>query len=125
MLQLFVIGTYDVQEVTLSSQGGGRELGLSCSFLVGSLANGCRLTLCRMVGEVDPQTCTEETLPREAPTRVLSNLEVGMHVITEVADIESDGSINIIDDISFLGVLQIDIDDDPNIATTSFIATGE
>lgn len=104
---MLCIGTYDVQAVTISQQD--QSLRISCSYAENSLAQGCKVTVClRAEGEVGFRTCSSHTFQRgsSAEADVVPTNETGTYVITDVADIEEDGSISVIGNITVFGVLE-------------------
>ena len=80
-------GTYDVQAVTLTPQTSG-GLEVSCTFMDGSVASGCEITLCRM-GQADDTVCMNITLQRDSPSTLVEIS--GNYSITQVVEVESDG----------------------------------
>lgn len=99
-------GTYDVQAVTISQQDQGLQI--NCSYAENSLAQGCQVTVClrSIEEEVDFSTCWNFTSQRTSAAGSLPITEMGTYVITNVADIEDDGSISIIEDITIFGMLE-------------------
>lgn len=101
---LLIIGTYDVQAVGISLQD--ENLRINCSFIENSLARGCLLSVClSIVGELDLNTCGNFTVPRTDPASVIRLSVVGTYLVSGVADIEQDGSMSAIADITVFGLL--------------------
>ena len=98
-------GTYDIQAVSLTEEGPG-SLKLTCNFLGNSTAQGCRLTLCKLDDEVS-LPCMNVSLSRDSPIVVLEDLVGGVYMITLVADLEEDGNLSVLSDLSPLALQQI------------------
>ena len=94
-----------MQGVTLSPEAGGLRIG--CTFLEGSRALGCQLTLCSTEeGAGLVATCRNYTLQRGSPTTLL-NMGAGRYVITAVAEMEEEGQLTQLKNISsILGLLE-------------------
>ena len=94
-----ILGTYDVQDVSLSLTG--QDLTMFCSYVANSTARGCLVTVClRRGAQIDQSSCAVYNSPRSSffgPVRVS---EVGEYVVTSVADIEEDGTINAIEELA-------------------------
>ena len=93
-ITITVIDTYDVQLVngTILPQDGGVEL--SCTFAEGSHAQSCILSICRMEDDIE-EPCMNITINREENTvnGQIINLQPGLYIIREVAEVESDGQL--------------------------------
>ena len=74
-------------------------LELSCIFAEGSQAQSCILKVCRVKnGTVVHVPCKNITISREdqaQPNGQLTNLQPGVYVVREVAEVESDGQVTI------------------------------
>ena len=96
MYTISVIDTYDVQLVngTVLPQDGGVEL--SCTFAEGSRAQSCILSICRMEDDIE-EPCRNITINREENTvnQQIINLQPGLYIIGEVAEVESDGQLTV------------------------------
>ena len=106
---LFVrAGTYDIQAVSLTVDGPG-SLKLTCDFLANSAAQGCHLTLCKLEdgGDAFSLSCMEEVLSRDNHIVVLRGLVEGVYMITLVADMEVDGNLSVVSDLSHLALQQV------------------
>ena len=89
-------GTYDVQSVNISAIAGGLEQ--SCTFVSGSQAQSCLLTVCRVE---DASSCiTNTTITRNGGsltfTKLVTNLPPGMYTIRQVAEVERDGEVTVV-----------------------------
>ena len=106
---MLLTGTYDVQEVVLVPYVGGLQI--RCYFIDGSLALGCYITVCREEkNESNPQICRNNILYRPTPIWDLISMDGGMYEITEVADVERDGSINfIMDALSLFYLMEVNV----------------
>ena len=85
--------TYDVQSVSGRAIPGG--LNLSCTFVEGSQAQSCILTVC--IDGTRPEICRSINVSREDPQTSghLIGLEPGLYTVREVAEIESDGQVTV------------------------------
>ena len=111
-------GTYDVQSVNISAVPGG--LKLSCTFVSGSQAQSCLLTVCRVE---DGSSCiTNTTITRNGGsltfTKPVTNLPPGMYTITQVAEVERDGEVIVVRGIDVREAVNV-IDVPTTSATTS------
>ena len=89
-------GTYDVQSVNVTAIPGGLEL--SCTFLSGSQAQSCLLTVCRVE---DGLSCIPNiTITRNGgsptSTELVNDLQPGMYTIRQVAEVERDGNVTVV-----------------------------
>lgn len=111
-------GTYDVQAVSLAAVSAG-SVRVSCSFLANSSARGCRVTFCKLeVGEMSsPSPCKEIELSLDSPTSIVMGLPEGVYKITRVADVEEDGNLSVLSDVSPLVLLAISVME-PDMGTT-------
>ena len=77
-----------------SAIAGGLEL--SCTFAEGSQAQSCILAICRMENSMEV-SCMNITISREEPqiSGRQTNLQPGLYVVREVAEVESDGQVTI------------------------------
>ena len=87
-------GTYDVQSVSGTAIAGGLEL--SCTFAEGSCAQSCILTVCRMENGKE-ESCMDIIIGREdtQTSGRIMNLQPGLYVVREVAEVESEGQVTI------------------------------
>ena len=106
---LFILsGTYDVQSVNITALPGGLEL--SCTFVSGSQAQSCLLTVCRVE---DGSSCIPNTtLTRNdsgSPTftKLVTNLPPGMYTIRQVAEVERDGEVTVVRGIDVGGAINV------------------
>lgn len=99
------VGTYDVQAVSLDALGI-RSVRVTCSFLAGSAARGCHITVC-MLGTTSH--CGQAELRQERPTGIVMGLEGGVYIITRVADVEEDGRFNMIRDVTLLALSEVTV----------------
>ena len=91
----FYTDTYDVQSVSGTAIPGG--LKLNCTFAEGSRAQSCIITLCRIENGMEV-FCMNVTISREdsAQTFVI-NLQPGLYSVKEVAEVESDDQVTVIE----------------------------
>ena len=92
-----------MQSVGGRNIAGSNELELSCRFMIGSHAQSCRVTVCEQLnGVVIQQSCTNVSIARDPnqqiSTRTIIDFISGptMYMITEVAEIESDGTVTVL-----------------------------
>lgn len=113
------IGTYDVQNVSLTDVGSG-SVRLECFFVVNSEALGCQLTLCKQEagGQAFSLLCQEVHLSQDTPSQVLGGL-VGVYMITRVADMEEDGNLNVMDDLTPLYLQEVSVTEGPLVTSSS------
>ena len=89
-------GTYDVQSVGSRIIAGSNLLELNCTFMRGSHARSCRLTLC------EQSSCSNVSIARhrnqQISTKTITDFisGSGTYTITEVAEIESDGTVTLL-----------------------------
>ena len=119
-LSLIIIlftGTYDVQSVSGTAIAGGLEL--SCTFAEGSHAQSCILTVCRMENYSVAGSCMSININRDSEDPQTSvrimNLQPGLCVVREVAEVESDGQITT---LSRRNVLELIISPPPIVNST-------
>lgn len=94
-----------MQEVSISLQD--RDLSFNCSYAENSTAQGCQVTMCQSIeGQVVPSVCGTFTSRLTSPIGPIRVSIVGNYVVTSVADIEEDGSINIVENIAVFGTLE-------------------
>ena len=95
LMSLILLGTYDVQLVSGRALAGGLEL--SCTFAEGSQAQGCILTIYRILENDMERFITNISISRVNPqtSGQVTNLDLGEYVVREVAEIESDGQVTI------------------------------
>lgn len=103
MLHNTYAGTYDVQSVRSRITGDSSGLELSCTFMRGSRAQSCRLTVCEELnGVAIEQSCTNVSIARrpnqQISTKTITNFisGSGTYMITEVVEIESDGVVTVL-----------------------------
>ena len=120
-------GTYDVQSVNISAIPGGLEL--SCTFVNGSQAQSCLLTVCRVEDDNAVEgLCISITIRNTymfTSTKQINNLQLGKYTITHVTT-TSGGEVNTVRGIE-LDVLQVRITDlvtSPSMATMSSSTPG-
>ena len=79
---------------TVLPQDGGVEL--SCTFAEGSRAQSCILSVCIMEDDIE-EPCMNITINREENTtnQQIINLQPGLYIIREVAEVESDGQLTV------------------------------
>ena len=102
-----LLGTYDVQSVNISAISGG--LNLSCTFVSGSQAQSCLLTVCSVE---DGSSCiTNTTITRNGGsptfTKQVTNLPPGMYTVTQVAEKERDGEVTDVRGIDMGGAVNV------------------
>ena len=92
---LFILpGTYDVQSVNISALAGGLEL--SCTFVSGSQAQSCLLTVCSVE---DCSVNTTVNITRNGGSLTFAkevSLQAGMYTIGQVAEKESGGEVTVV-----------------------------
>ena len=93
---------------------GGLEL--RCTFAEGSQAQSCILTVCRLESGA-LISCMNITINREDPQRSgqIMNLQPGLYVVREVAEVESDGRVTTLNRRDVLELMSL------LITTTSII----
>ena len=80
---------------------------IQCSFVEDSCAQGCQVTVClKGAGEeVNFGTCRNVTVQRTSVEgSVLPINETGVYVVTSVADIEKDGTVNVVRNITVIDI---------------------
>ena len=74
---------------------GGLEL--DCTFAEGSQAQSCIITLCRIENGME-EFCMSVTISREdSAQNLIINLQPGLYSIKEVAEVESDDQVTVIE----------------------------
>ena len=73
-------------------------LELNCTLAEGSQAQSCILNVCRIEKGI-LGSCTNITIGRDDPQTAgrISNIPPGLYVVREVAEVESDGQITILE----------------------------
>ena len=95
-------GSYDVQSVHIESAPDSDRFEVSCTFIKGSSAQGCLLTVCERVDDViDNDSCINVTIMRDpgwptATQEIAHEFGSGILTITAVAEIERDGHVTIV-----------------------------
>ena len=85
-----------MKSVNITAIPGGLEL--SCTFVNGSQAQSCLLTVCRVE---DGSSCTQNTtITRNGGsltfTKLVTNVPSGMYTIRQVAEVERDGEVTVV-----------------------------
>lgn len=94
-----------MQAVSISLQD--QNLSFNCSYAENSTAQGCQVTMClRRGGQVVSNVCGTFTSLLTSPIGSIRVSVVGNYVVTSVADIEEDGSTNIVGNIAVFGALE-------------------
>ena len=83
-----------------------------------SQATGCLLVVCWSRGQGQEPSCNNYTLQRTPPSYTVRFDEMGTYVVSEVADIEQDGTVNMVEDISVFGLLEASLLSPPAATTT-------
>ena len=93
-------GTYDIESGYISAIPGGLELG--CTFVSGSQAQSCLVTVCR--AENGSSCIANITITRNGGSlsfaEQITNLPSGMYTIRQVAEVERDGEITVVRSIA-------------------------
>ena len=96
-------GTFDVQSVGSRTIAGSSALELRCTFMRGSHAQSCRLTVCEQLnGVAIEQSCINVSIARhqnqQISTKIITDFTIGSgtYMIAEVAEIESDGTVTVL-----------------------------
>ena len=117
------VGTYDIQSVSGSAIVGGLEI--SCTFATGSQARSCVLTISGLVDDCNWITNQNVTIARSnnllTSSRQKTVFCLGVYTITEVFEVESDGTVTTVESV---GPLQIEVTDLPPVTTTSSTTPG-
>lgn len=95
-----------MQAVTISQQD--QSLKITCSYVENSLAQGCQVTAClqHAARDINFSTCSNYTFQRTSSAGLVPISEAGTYVITDVADIEQDGTVSVIGNITVFGILE-------------------
>ena len=116
-------GTYDIQSVSGSAIAGGLEL--SCTFATGSQARSCVMTISGLRDDCNRITDENVTIARSNNLLTSSGQKtvfcLGVYTITEVFEVESDGTVTTVESID---PLPIEVTDLPPVTTTSSTTPG-
>ena len=104
-----------MQSVNVSAVPGGLEL--SCTFVSGSEAQSCLLTVCRVedVSSCIPTTTITRNGGSLTFTKQVTNLPPGMYTIGQVAEVERDGEVTFVRGID---VGEVRVTDTPTTSAT-------
>ena len=110
-----------MQSVNISSIPSGLEL--SCTFVSGSQAQSCLLTVCSVE---DGSSCIlSTTITRNGGsltfTKLVTNLPAGMYTIRQVTEVERDGEVTVVRGID---VGEVHVIDTPTMSATQSSPSG-
>lgn len=94
-----------MQAVTISQKD--RRLTISCSYIENSTAQGCQITVCLqgMGGEANTSACRTIISRRASPATIIRISDVTTYVITNVSNVEEDGTVREIGNVAVFGAL--------------------
>jgi hypothetical protein len=122
-----LIGTYDVQSVSVLPSNESDVLEFICTYIRGSQAQGCRLRVCQEqgYGTVQQPQCRNITITRNQnhhlSTKTVNGFNSGLYtIISEITEIERDGSETV---HSFVPEFDTVYTDPPMIVTMHTSAT--
>ena len=111
-----------MQSVNITALPGG--LNLSCTFVSGSQAPSCLLTVCRVedVSSCIPNTTITRNGGSLTFTKLVTNLPSGMYTIRQVTEVERDGEVTVVRGI-YVGEVQV-TDTQPTTSATQSSPSG-